>query len=62
MKKAYEPPFVEVEQFGDNDFMTSSAGPQYTTKNPGHHDMCTVMPNGKPIPENAVGYWGNHDE
>lgn len=60
MKQTYEPPKIEIDTF-DDDFMASSGEPAQITKNPGHHYLCTVMPNGKPIPENAVGYWGNHD-
>ena len=64
MKKTYEAPEIEVLKFDYNDVITASNGLPVTqiTKNPGHHYNCTVMPNGKPIPENAVGYWGNHDE
>ena len=49
----YEKPVVEYIAMGEQDVITaSSAGG--ITKNPGH--ACTIMPNGKPIPENAVGH------
>ena len=62
MKKPYEPPTLEIYDFGQEDIITASGDVPAGSKNPGHHYNCTVMPNGKPIPENAVGYWGNHDE
>ena len=61
MKQPYVAPMLEVTEF-ETDIITASGGVAEITKNPGHHYNCTVMPNGKPIPENAVGYWGNHDE
>ena len=62
MKKTYEAPTLEFDEI--EDIITASNGNpvEEVSKNPGHHYNCTVMPNGKPIPENAVGYWGNHDE
>lgn len=60
MKKTYEKPVAEMLEFGD-DVITTSGGGHDITKNPGNHFGCTVMPNGKPIPENAEGYWSNHD-
>lgn len=61
--KKYEAPTFEFIEFDYEDVVTASnVSPAYITKNPGHHLNCTVMPNGKPIPDNAVGYWGNHDE
>ena len=62
MKQTYEAPQIEVLEFNYVDIVTASSGVVEISKNPGHHYNCTVMPNGKPIPENAVGYWGNHDE
>ena len=64
MKKPYSTPELYIDEFVP-DTMIASAGRDDIiegSKNPGHHINCTVMPNGKPIPENAVGYWGNHDE
>lgn len=62
MKQTYEAPRLEVLEFNYVDIVTASGPVAEISKNPGHHYNCTVMPNGKPIPENAVGYWGNHDE
>ena len=62
MKQKYEPPMIEVFDLGEDIITASGDSPQPGSKNPGHHYNCTMMPNGKPIPENAVGYWGNHDE
>lgn len=53
---------IEVFDLGEDIITASGDQPQSGSKNPGHHYNCTMMPNGKPIPENAVGYWGNHDE
>lgn len=53
MKKPYEKPMVELLEFEYEDNITASAGE--VTKTPGHHG-CTVLPNGKPIPPNAVGH------
>lgn len=55
MGKPYEPPVVEYIEFAKDDIVTASFG---IAKNPGHLG-CTVMPNGKPIPENAVGRYGD---
>lgn len=52
MKKKYETPSAELLEFDYTDVITTSNG---VTKNPGHHG-CTVMPNGKPIPEDAIGH------
>ena len=60
--KQYEAPALEFEDMADDIITASGEQVMQVTKNPGHHYNCTVMPNGKPIPENAVGYWGNHDE
>lgn len=63
MGKNYEEPTIEFMQFDYEDVVTASnVMPEQITKNPGNHLNCTVMPNGKPIPENAVGYWGNHGD
>lgn len=59
MKKTYEKPAVELLEFGDDVITTSGATPSMTMT-PGNHYGCAVMPNGKPLPENAEGYWGNH--
>lgn len=55
MGKPYEPPVVEYIELAKDDIVTASFG---IAKNPGHLG-CTVMPNGKPIPENAVGRYGD---
>ena len=60
MSQRYEKPTFEVFDLGQ-DIITSSSEPHLEgSKNPGHHYNCIVMPNGKPIPENAEGYWSNH--
>ncbi len=62
MKKTYEAPTLEFDEIEDIITASNDNPFEEVSKNPGHHYNCTVMPNGKPIPENAVGYWGNHDE
>ena len=57
--KPYQKPTLEIQEF-NQDIITTSGMPKEISKNPGHHYNCTVMPNGKPIPENAEGYWSNH--
>ena len=51
----YEAPKLTIQELDNKDWMIASNNP--VPKNPGHY-MCTVMPNGKPIPENAVGRYG----
>lgn len=55
MRKPYEAPVAEFIEYENDDIVTASYG---IAKNPGHYG-CTVMPNGKPIPENAVGRYGD---
>lgn len=56
MKASYEKPKAAKLDFDYTNVVVASGG---VAKNPGNH-ICTVMPNGKDLPENAVDLNGKN--
>lgn len=48
LKEVYVTPRIEKILMDDSDVILTSSG---IAKNPGNHPNCTVMPNGKPLPD-----------